>query len=291
MKSKLRNKLYYYLALSKLKIMVPVSLTGFTGYFICDSRITIKLFIISFGILLMAISATVLNQIQENELDSKMRRTHNRPIPAGKITINQAIVYFFFTLLTGILVLYTTGNPLAAIIGFITILWYNGIYTYLKRVTVFAVLPGAITGALPPLIGWVAAGGAVWDNSIIIIGFLIFICQMPHFWLIILKYGNEYEEAGIPCLTSVLNISQINRITFIWIVTTVVVALFLYHVNIIQTGLIMGILLLASLIIIWQFSDLLKMKVDKNNYGKYSLLLNSYFLLVILLLISDRILS
>ena len=64
-------------------------------------------------------------------------------------------------------------------------------------------VPGAVTGALPPLIGWVAAGGGIWDKPIIFLEFLFFTGQIPHFWLLILKYGEEYRKAGIPSLTDI----------------------------------------------------------------------------------------
>src|SRR5665647_422732 len=159
------NKFKYYLELSKLKIMIPVSLTGFTGYFIFDPHISLKIVFITLGILLMAVSASILNQIQEVESDRKMARTHNRPIPAGKISLKQATCFFLINLIAGAVVLYVSGNPETAVIGITTVIWYNGIYTYSKRITAFAVVPGAVTGALPPLIGWVAAGGGVWAVS------------------------------------------------------------------------------------------------------------------------------
>ena len=174
MKNNSGNRFKYYLELSKLKIMIPVSLTGFTGYFIFDPHFSLKILLISLGILLLAISASVLNQIQEVNLDCKMNRTHNRPIPAGKINLYQAVLFFFINLIAGTVIIYSAGNFKAAIIGFLTILWYNGIYTYSKRITAFAVVPGAITGALPPLIGWVAAGGRRMGQTNYISGISVF---------------------------------------------------------------------------------------------------------------------
>ena len=175
------NQLKYYLELSKMKIMIPVSLTGFTGYFIFNPHFSNKIVFVSIGILFMAISSSVLNQIQEVELDSRMNRTHNRPIPSGKISLKQAIWFFFLNLIAGVIIIYSAGNLKAATFGFITVLWYNGIYTYSKRITAFAVVPGAITGALPPLIGWVAAGGEIWDKPVVFLEFLFFTGQIPHF--------------------------------------------------------------------------------------------------------------
>jgi heme o synthase len=289
MKSNSGNKLKYYLELCKLKIMLPVSLTGFTGYFIFDPSISGKIIIVSLGILFLAISASVLNQIQEVELDRKMNRTHDRPIPARKINLKHAMLFFLINIIAGTAILYSAGNHKAAIIGLITIFWYNVIYTYSKRITAFAVVPGAVTGALPPLIGWVAAGGAIWDKPIIFLEFLFFTGQIPHFWILIIKYGEEYGKAGMPSLTNLLSRNQINRLTFTWVVTSVTAALFLCYFEIIETRFIVGILLFASALLIWQFSKLLKTAMDENNFRKYSIFLDSYFLLVLILLISDRI--
>ena len=291
MKNNSGSNLKYYLELSKLKIMIPVSLTGFTGYFIFDPRLSMNLFLVSTGILLMAVSASVLNQIQEVGFDRKMNRTQNRPIPAMKIRQSQALIFFMCNLIAGTAVIYLAGGTVAAIIGIITLVWYNGIYTYSKRITAFAVVPGAVTGALPPLIGWVAAGGGVFDKPIIFIEFLFFTGQIPHFWLLILKYGEEYRNAGIPSLTDILSRAQINRLTFIWVVTSVTSGLFLCYFEIIKSLPVVGILMIASFYIIWKFSDLIKINLNSTDPGQYSILLYSYFLLVMILLISDRLIS
>jgi heme o synthase len=291
MKNNSENIFRNWLQLSKLTIMLPVSLTGFTGYFIFNSHFTIKLILVSFGILLMAVAASAFNQIQEVALDSKMERTLDRPIPAGRITLAHALIFSLCSLFAGSFIIYSTGNVLAALIGLFTVLWYNGIYTYSKRITAFAVVPGAITGALPPIIGWVAAGGGIIDKPIIFLGFLFFMGQIPHFWLVILKYGEEYNEAGIPALTEIFNKDQINRLTFTWVLTSVIAAVFLCYFEIIRTGALIGILLIASIFLLWKFSALIKSGVENKPYKKYSILLDSYFLLVLLLLISDRIIS
>ena len=291
MKNNSGNRIRDYLQLSKLTIMLPVSLTGFTGYFIFNPHFSIKVILISFGILLMAVSASALNQIQEAGLDSKMKRTHDRPIPAGRINLKHAIIFSLCNLFAGTVIIYSSGNLKSALIGLFTILWYNGIYTYSKRITAFAVVPGALTGALPLLIGWVAAGGGIWDKPIIFLEFLFFTGQIPHFWLMIFKYGEEYNKAGIPSLTDIFKRDQINRLTFTWVVTSVIAAIFLCYFEIIRTGAIIVILLVASAFLIWKFSGLIKTGADKITYKKYSILLNLYFFLILLLLISDRIIG
>lgn len=285
------NSLKDYLELAKIKIMIPVSLTGFTGFFAFDPHFTTRIFITTIGIFLMAVSASVLNQIQEVEYDNKMARTRLRPLPSQKIRLHNAIFFALINLIAGIILIYLTGNLKAAIIGLFTIFWYNIVYTYAKRVTAFAVVPGAITGALPPLIGWIAAGGGLWDKPIIFIQFLIFTGQIPHFWLMILRYGEEYKRAGFPTLSDIFSPMQINRLTFSWVISSVFAALFLCYFEIIQSQLIMSILVIASAYLVWQFTDLLKSSGNRNSGKKYSILLDLYFLIILVLLISDRIIS
>jgi protoheme IX farnesyltransferase len=291
MKSNPGTRFKDWVQLSKLNIMLPVSLTGFTGYFIFSPHFSINLFILTIGILLMAVSASSLNQIQEADLDSKMERTLDRPIPAGRIKLSHAMIFSGLSLLAGVLITYFAGNLLASLTGLFTVFWYNGIYTYTKRISAFAVVPGALTGALPPLIGWVAAGGGIVEKPIIFIEFLFFTGQIPHFWLLILKYGEEYHRAGIPTLTDIFSRDQINRLTFTWVLTSVIAAIFLCYFEVIKSGLVIAILLAASLLLVWKFSSLIKAGSDSRTYKKYSMLLDSYFLLVLLLLISDRIIS
>jgi protoheme IX farnesyltransferase len=271
--------------------MIPVSLTGFTGYFLYNPVVDQKIILTSIGILLIAISASVLNQIQEVKTDKRMERTSDRPIPAGKISRKKAFFFFLLNFLAGMAVLYLFGNLKAVIIAFLTVIWYNGVYTYLKRVTAFAVVPGAITGALTPLIGWVAAGGGEFDRIIIFVEFLLFTGQIPHFWLLVMKYGEQYRKAGLPSLTGIFSISQVTRLAFSWVFFSVVAALFLCYFEIIRNSYITWILIIASVILIWQFSDLLKKHAKPGGKRKYSVLLNAYFLLILLLLIADRIIS
>jgi heme o synthase len=279
-----------YIELSKLKVLVPVSITGFTGYFIYRPHLSWSLLLVTAGILLLAISASVFNQVQEAELDAKMNRTRNRPLPSGRISNRHAVIYSVITLAAGTAAIYLPGNIGAVMIGFVTILIYNAIYTPLKKVTPFALLPGALAGALPPMIGWVAAGGGVFDKPVLFVCFLLFMGQIPHFWLLLVRYAEEYRSAGIPCLTGIFSNIQIGRLTFTWVAASAVAAVFLCLFEIIQQNFVTAILMLASGYLIWRFRGLLRETELQSGTGKYSVLLNSYFLLIMILLISDRIL-
>lgn len=283
------NKLRQYLKLGKLNIMVPVSITGFTGYFIRDPRITPAILLVTAGILLMAVSASILNQVQETATDRKMKRTHDRPLPSGNISPGLALVSFAFTFSAGSFFIYSYGNWDALIVSLITLIWYNGVYTYLKRFTAFAVIPGSLTGALPPLIGWVAAGGSFFDTNIILVQLLLFTGQIPHFWLFLLKYGEEYTEAGLPSLTAVMNTRQICRLIFAWVIASAVAAVLLFVLGVIRDKLVISLLLVSTIFVVWQFMGISAIRRPGNNINRYSIILNSWFLMIMILLITDRI--
>ena len=267
--------------------MIPVSFTGFTGYFIYDPEISARIILVTLGILLMAIAASVMNQMQEVDIDAKMKRTSNRPLPKGRIGLMDARIWFFFTLFSGTVLLSAAGNLSASLTGLFTVLWYNGVYTNAKRLTPYAIIPGALTGALPPLIGWVAAGGGFFDKTIIFIELLFFIGQIPHFLLLTLKYGEEYQNAGIPVLSGIMSSKAMRRTTFVLVITAAAIALYLSHFEL-GNPFLVYICLFASVILILQFSGLLKKKEDKNRYSRYFHSLDIYFLLVLILLISDK---
>lgn len=285
------TRIKYYLDLSKLKIMIPVSLTGFTGYFINQPFLSVNIIAVSLGILLVGAAASVLNQVQEAGIDSRMRRTRERPIPSGRISRRNAVLFFMVMLVSGSFLVLEYGNLMAFSVSLFTVFWYNVVYTYSKRITSFAVFPGALTGALPPLIGWLAAGGGLFDRTIVMVEFLFFVGQMPHFWIIVLKYGEEYEQAGLPCLTSILNSQQISRLVFIWITLSGIASVFLYLFGIIHTELVASMIIVSTIILIVVSAGLLRPGRWCYGLGRYSLMLNIYFLLLIIFLVADRLIS
>jgi protoheme IX farnesyltransferase len=125
-------------------------------------------------------------------------------------------------MLAGLYVLASIGTNTGALLllsGF-AVLWYNGVYAYLKRVTAFAVVPGALIGAIPPVIGYLAAGGSFASPLVLLMGTFFFVWQIPHFWLLLLMCGSQYDDAGLPVLTRVFSPRQLLRITFMWLIAT-----------------------------------------------------------------------
>ena len=172
------------------------------------------------GVFLLAGGAGALNQYQERDLDARMLRTQRRPIPSGRMRPRTALLVSLALIATGTLCL--APNEVAMLLGLFTVVWYNGVYTPLKRVTAFAAIPGGVVGSVPPVIGWVAAGGSIGDPRILAVAFFFFVWQVPHFWLLLLRIGDDYARAGLPTLTSLFTRRQLARIIYVWMIATMV---------------------------------------------------------------------
>ncbi len=153
------------------------------------------------GGILVTGGANTINQILEREGDKLMQRTMNRPIPDGRLGTTEAWILAVVAGVSGALLLATFFNPLAGLLSFISLLLYGFAYTPMKRVHPVAVLIGAIPGAMPPLLGWVAATGSLGLGGWVL--FLIqFFWQFPHYWAIGWVGYDEYKKAGISMLPS-----------------------------------------------------------------------------------------
>jgi protoheme IX farnesyltransferase len=146
-------------------------------------------------------ASSSVNQIIERDLDKVMTRTMNRPLPTNRLTVNEAIIFSFVCMLVGTFILWIYTNPLTVILSLISMVLYSFVYTPLKRVGSIAVFVGAIPGALPPLLGWIAATGSISHEAMIIFG-IQFIWQFPHFWAIAWVADDDYKKAGFRLLPS-----------------------------------------------------------------------------------------
>jgi protoheme IX farnesyltransferase len=145
-----------------------------------------------------------------------MPRTANRPIPRGDLSPATAAGIAVAMSVAGFLILLLAHNLTSALLGALALAWYNGFYTPLKRLSAFAVVPGSLIGALPPAIGWTAAGGNLADPSVLALAFVFFIWQVPHFWLLVGLHAEGYEAAGYPTLVGLFGRPRLSRLTFTW---------------------------------------------------------------------------
>jgi len=146
-------------------------------------------------------SANIINQIIEIDRDKLMKRTENRPLPTGRISPFEATITSAVLFIIGFVLMLVFANPTTALLGFLSLLLYAFAYTPLKKVGPVAVLVGAIPGALPPMIGWVAATNMLSYEAFLLFG-IQFIWQFPHFWAIAWLGYDDYKRAGYQLLPS-----------------------------------------------------------------------------------------
>jgi protoheme IX farnesyltransferase len=215
------------LELTKARITIATTLSAATGYLLFSERFEIGVLVPMAGVFLLACGSAALNQVQEWRTDALMPRTRNRPVPSGRLSVGAALGIVIVLVVAGLNVLAAVESHALLVVGLgaLAVAWYNGLYLWMKRTTAFAAVPGALVGAIPPAIGWCAAGGALTDRTILEVGFFFFIWQIPHFWLLVQLYAGQYEHAGLPMPTRHLDEDQFRRMTSAWILATVAVGI------------------------------------------------------------------
>lgn len=210
------------LVLTKARITFAVTFSVATGFVLFQERFSTELILPMAGVFLMACGSAALNQVQEWRTDMRMERTRNRPIPSGQIEPRWALFLACAFMVAGVNVLANVERHTHLVVGLgvFSVFWYNVVYWWLKRATAFAVVPGALLGAVPPVIGWCAAGGEPLDPKILQVGLFFIIWQIPHFWLLLHLFGAEYTGADLPSPTAMLTREQFRRVTFAWVFPT-----------------------------------------------------------------------
>jgi protoheme IX farnesyltransferase len=264
--------------LAKVRIAVLSTASAATGWLLFARSLSLEVVPAVAGVFLLAAGAGALNQYQERELDARMVRTARRPLPSGRMRGSTARVVSLLLIALGMLCLH--AKPVAVLLGAFTILWYNGVYTPLKRATAFAAIPGGLVGAVPPVIGWTAAGGEAADPRILAVAFFFFVWQVPHFWLLLLRIGDDYARAGLPTLTSVFTRRQLARIIYVWMIATAVACVSLPMFGVASGPWALAGLAAASLWIGWQATTMVRSNGEVLVFHQ----INVYALLVITLL-------
>ena len=188
-----------FIEITKLRLSVSVVFSSVISYLIGMSEFNFEIFsYLVLGGLMMVSASNIFNQVIERDLDALMQRTKGRPLPMGQISVNNALVLGFSFVIAGLIFLYLI-NPLCAMLGAISIFIYACVYTPLKLITPLSVFVGAIPGAIPFMLGWVAATNELGVEALAL--FLMqFFWQFPHFWAIAWWQNDEYEKAGFKML-------------------------------------------------------------------------------------------
>ena len=215
------------LSLSKLIVSASVTFTTLTGYVISKNSFDLTLIPLLIGVFLLSAGASAINHILERKTDAIMLRTKNRPLPSGRMSVFEAKTRSFLFIVIGSIILFLYINPACAILGLTNALWYNLVYTPLKKVSVWALFAGTITGIIPFFMGTVAATNQPPMAAYYFIGFYMFLWQIPHFLLLICKYGVEYEQAGLASITQKTSVDRILVIAYLWMIASCIASLFL----------------------------------------------------------------
>src|SRR5437899_7359092 len=195
------SKLRDYYTLTKPEVNMLILMTTSAGYYLAsrgDFRVA-GLVNTLVGTVLVASGTATLNQWMERVWDGQMRRTATRPLPSGRLTAREALLFGILLSVAGGLYLAVAVNRLSALLAISTVLSYLLIYTPLKRRTPLCTLLGAFPGAMPTLIGWAGASGAVSAQGMSLFA-VLFLWQFPHFLAIALMYREDYERAGYQML-------------------------------------------------------------------------------------------
>lgn len=198
------HRLADYVALAKPRLNLLVIITSGVGFYVAAShRIdVVRLLHTVLGTALVAGGAAGLNQIYERDTDRLMHRTRRRPLPDGRLSAGEALVFSLALSAVGLVQLALRANLLAALAALATLLVYTLIYTPMKLLTPAATWVGAVPGALPPLIGWAAARGTLSLEAWTLFA-IVFCWQIPHFFAIAWLYRDDYRRAGVPMLPAI----------------------------------------------------------------------------------------
>jgi protoheme IX farnesyltransferase len=199
-------KIKSYILFTKFRLSALVIISALSGYLFANGNDNYEIFLLLVGGLLVTAASNGSNQIWERDLDKLMKRTEKRPLPEGNMSLTEAYLIVIVSLVVGTFMLYQI-NFYSALLGVCAFIMYVFLYTPLKRISPWAVFVGAFPGAIPPMLGAVAASGK-FDVVAGVLFFVQFIWQFPHFWAIAWVVFDDYKAGGFALLPSKLGKSK-----------------------------------------------------------------------------------
>jgi protoheme IX farnesyltransferase len=287
----LAAKVKDYFQLIKFTLSFMVVFSTVVSFLIAPNELhyvrskVISVLLLFVGGMLITGSANAINQVLEKSTDAIMKRTAKRPVASGRMSVNEATTFAIIAGAFGIFILWYWFNFQSALLGLFSLFLYGFIYTPLKKVNSIAVLIGAIPGALPCLIGWVAATGDFSMGGWILFG-IQFLWQFPHFWAIAWLAHQDYTTAGFKLLPGDKGPTKFTALqTIIYSTMMIPFGLLPYFAGITDTGtrgiICTGILFICNLWMVF-VSVLLFKNMDLKSARK--VMFSSYFYLMIVLL-------
>jgi protoheme IX farnesyltransferase len=244
---------------------------------------------LTWGVFLLAAASSVLNQVQERFTDGLMRRTCDRPLASGALSPRVGTCIGLLLGSGGLIVLAAGTNLQTTLLGLTALAWYLAVYTPLKRVTSFAVLAGTPCGALPPIMGWLAAGGTISAPQPLTLALLMVLWQVPHYWLLALPDRSELQAAGFKVLPQRMSDRQLLMAANQWMLGVAATTLIMVPLHLVRDAFLQGLLygLAASLAVSATWFSMKTLFVHRAA-RKLRIGLHIYLAIVLLILLIDQ---
>ncbi len=238
-----------YYEMTKPKVVMLLLLTAVVGMCLSvEGALDIQLLLVGlFGIGMLSSSAAVINHVVDRKIDLQMARTHNRPVPNGRVSPRNAVIFAAVLGLVGYIALELWVNRLTALLTLASLVGYAFIYTmYLKRATPQNIVIGGLAGAAPPLLGWTSMTGEVHPNALLLV-LIVFTWTPPHFWALAVHRVQDYSKADIPMLPVTHGVEFTKTSIFLYTILLFVVCLLPYLVGMSGVIYLVGVTILNAI--------------------------------------------
>ncbi|MBY0515943.1 MAG: heme o synthase [Bacteriovoracaceae bacterium] len=246
------------LSLTKARLSMLVIFTSALGLFLAPGEISLSAALITIlSTSGLVAGACIINCVMEKDIDAKMERTKNRPLPSGRVTSKTAMTLGLSLITLCLLTLYVVANPLTALLGFIATLTYLFLYTPMKQKTAMALFAGAIPGAIPPLMGWTTVTGSIGALGVALFA-ILFVWQLPHFLSISIYHAEDYKNAGLKTFPTDIGIGLVVHKIVLYTLLLMIVSFAPYYlgaanINYLSSMFVVGAVFLALAIRAYQF--------------------------------------
>jgi len=277
-----------FIVLSKFVLSFAVSLSALFAYIMAKGEMGMDMLLSTLAVLLVAMGVSTLNQVQEYKSDAKMDRTKHRPIASGKWSPTTGIIIAAVLILLSLALIYSLIGMIGINLFLFAFIWYNFVYTPLKKKSALAVVPGAILGVIPPAIGWITAGHSLQEPQFFALGLFYFVWQVPHFWLLVMLFFGDYKDGGYPTAMKLFGRISLQRVTFVWLVLTIQTGIFMVSIFKPESTIIFYLLILTGLLGFASSLQLLVKNFELKNAKKIFYQINLAFLTTIILVSIDE---
>jgi len=275
--------------LFRVELSAMVALSALAGYLFFGGSLQIQTLLVTSGVGFLAAGCSALNQWQEQDLDGLMERTQRRPLPTGTISPQAVLLLASLAISSGSLLLSALPGRMPLLLGLLAVIWYNAIYTPLKRRTPFAAIPGAICGALPPLIGWTAAGGVLITHKSLLLAGTLFVWQIPHTWLLLCRYRDDLQRSGLPNIFKTIPTHRLLKINACWMASLFLCYLLFPLFGYIQNRVLVSLYILSLAVVVFSVFKKTNAADNADLILKKFHLINISMALLLTVLILDRL--